>query len=61
MALTRVSKENVLDRVEGWSPGPIESHHHEHEALCVERSPTEEESEHDNHCQVTILLSILFL
>ena len=47
--LTRVGEENMLDRVEGWGPGPVESHHHEHEALGVEGSPAEEESKHDNH------------
>ena len=49
----------MLDRVEGWSPGPVESHHHEHQALSVEGSTTEEKGKHDNdwwqHC-----ISILY-
>ena len=49
----------MLDRVEGWGPGPVESHHHEHQALGVERSPAEEKSKDNNDWEHCIALDFL--
>ena len=49
LVLTRDGEEDVVHRLEGGTPLPVQRHPHEHQPLRVERGPAEEEGEHHHH------------
>ena len=49
LVLTRDGEEDVVHRLEGGTPLPVQRHPHEHQPLRVERGPAEEEGKHHHH------------
>ena len=46
---SRNHEEDVLGLLQWEGPLPVQGHHHEHQALAVERQPADEECHHHNN------------